>query len=295
MDKKVSIILVNYNGAKDTLECINSLRNIEFRNFEIIVVDNNSIQEEKKLLKENNDGFILLESNENDGFAIGNNIGIEYAINNNADYVLLLNNDTIVEKDFLNIMLDTYILEENIGAVGCKIMYNDNKDLIWYKGGKIDYSKFSAFNMYEKQNDINENNEVLETDFITGCCVLLSKKTIKAVGDLSDEYFMYYEDVDYSLRVKEAGFKIVVNPRAKIYHKVSVSSGGEDSPFRIYYSNRARRLFMNKFKYKVSKVTFIKAKLYFIATRLLKIAAFILRKEKVKARALFNAINNKDY
>lgn len=295
MKEKIFIILVNYNGSKDTLECIESLKEIYYRNVEIIVVDNNSKKEEIDLLKEKEKDFILIETNKNNGFAIGNNIGVKYAIDNGADYVLLLNNDTIVEKDFLNIMLETYKSNDNVGAVGCRIMYHSDRRLIWYNGGKIDYSKFSAFNIDEKKLDKDIVEQNIETDFITGCCILIPKNTIKNIGYLSDEYFMYYEDVDYSLRIKERGLNLIINPKSKIYHKVSISSGGEDSPFRIFYSNRARKIFMNKFGYKVSRGKFLRAKIYFIITRLLKIFKFILRKENLQAKALWSVMLNRDY
>ncbi|MEQ8156407.1 MAG: glycosyltransferase family 2 protein [Clostridiaceae bacterium] len=295
MDKKVFIILVNYNGSKDTIDCIKSLKDIDYKNYEIVVVDNNSRDEEKKLLRENSSGIKLIESDVNLGFALGNNLGMEYAINNNADYVLLLNNDTLVEKDFLTRMVKTAEKNEDAGAVGCKIMYHPAENIIWYNGGRVDFTKFSAFNIDERKEDYESEDECTETDFITGCCILIPERTIKKAGYLSHEYFMYYEDVDYSLKIKEIGLKLLLDHKAKIYHKVSVSSGGEDSLFRIYYSNRARKLFMKKFRYKVSGFNFFKAEAYFVITRYVKMFRYVLKGQVRQAKTLFQVVTNKEF
>lgn len=291
--KKVGIILLNYNGSNDTLECIESLSNIDYKNYEIIVVDNASSIEDIAKLEKVDSQIKLIKSKENLGFAGGNNLGIKYACEAGCDYVLLLNNDTIVEADFLNILVSEIENNDQVGMVGPKIMYFDKKKYIWAAGGKIDFNKFSAFNLGEKEIDNGQYDELKQVDFISGCAMLIKKEVLDKVGGLPEEYFMYYEDVDYSLMVKKLGYKIIYTPTSKIYHKVSISTGGEESPNRIYFSNRARKIFMMKYKKEVSSAKFIAAYLYFNITRVIKLIKYIFKFEHKKSKAMIKALNYK--
>lgn len=163
MDKKVSIILVNYNTTNDAIECIKSLSYIDYRNYEVIIVDNASRATEVDKLKKNiknNDKCKLILSNENNGFAGGNNIGIKYALDNEADYVLLLNCDTEVKEDFLSKLI--YEVEndnENVGIAEGKINYYNSKNLIWFAGGQIDWNKYAGNHFGEGELDSEKYNE----------------------------------------------------------------------------------------------------------------------------------------
>lgn len=289
--KKVGIVLLNYNGSKDTLECIDSLKKIEYNNYVIIVVDNASKSEDLYELEKIKSEVVLIKSESNLGFAGGNNIGIEYARKIDCEYVLLLNNDTVVEPDFLNKLVDYSEKNKDAGIVGPKIMYFDNRDVIWSAGGKIDFKRFCAFNLAEKEIDNGQYDSYKEVDFISGCAMLIRKDILDKIGGLPEEYFMYYEDVDYSLMVTNYGDKIVYCPEAKIYHKVSISSGGEESPNRIYFSNRARKIFMKKYRKQVKGVVFMQAYLYFYITRMLKLIKHLVKLEFNKSKAMLKALN----
>lgn len=290
MSKSVYIILVNFNGAKDTIECIKSLNNINYENFKIVVVDNKSSDEDKLKLKEADVKFHLIESNENLGFAGGNNIGIKYAIDNNADFVLLLNNDTLVHKDFLNELMK--YTEINVGVIGPKILYYPEVSKIWFAGGMINWFKFIGQHFGEKQEDNGQFNTLKEVDFVTGCCMLIDSNVFKKVGLLPEGYFMYFEDVDFCVKVKDAGYKLIYNPNSEIYHKVSISSGGEESPFILKYSNRNRLKFMKKYKHKVSFIMYMLSITYFYITRFIKIIKYMIRykKNKEKIMALISVL-----
>ncbi|MCL2859205.1 MAG: glycosyltransferase family 2 protein [Oscillospiraceae bacterium] len=222
---KVSIILLNYNGYKDTIECIDSIKqNEKEMNYEIIVVDNkstdNSVEELKKI-----DEIILLESERNGGFAYGNNIGIKYAIDKGAEYILLLNNDTIIELNCISLMYKILNENDDMGMIGCRIMYYNNKELINYMGGEINWFKGIVV-VKDKLTIYKENNRSFSyTNFITGCCMLIKKEVIDKAGYLPEDYFMYYEDVEYCVKVKDAGYKLGICYNAVIYHKESASSG----------------------------------------------------------------------
>ncbi|MBV4432325.1 glycosyltransferase family 2 protein [Clostridium tyrobutyricum] len=288
----VYIVLVNFNGYKDTIECVNSLKKISYKNLRIVIVDNASTNNSVNLLKDNTNNCIIIESRKNLGFAGGNNLGIKYALDNKADYILLLNNDTLVEKNFLDNMLNPFIKDKKVGLVGCKIMYYPQKNIIWYGGGYIDWFKFIGAHYGMGETDKGQCNDEKIIDFMTGCCMLIKKEVFEKVGFLLEDYFMYFEDVDFCVKVKNAGYKIWYNPKAKIYHKVGLSSGGEESPFNIEWCTRNRLLFMNRYKNNVPNFYLILSKVFFYGTRLIRYLQYNLRGQKDKAKAILIGIKN---
>lgn len=304
MNKRVFIIVVNYNNYNDTIECVESLKDIDYENYQIIIIDNGSQNDSYDELKKKLPNCLIMRSDKNLGFAGGNNLGIKYALTNGADYILLLNNDTIVEKDFLTYMVKAAEEDEKIGIVGGKINYYDKKDCIWFAGGKIDWLKFRVEHIGQREIDRGQYDKRCEITFMTGCCMLIKRKVFEKVGLLPEEYFMYFEDVDFCVRASEAGFKIIYEPKAKIYHKVGFSSGGEESPFALRWNNRNRILFMKKYKYNVKKWSFIFTILFFIVTRCIRIIQFAIEGDIARAVAIIKGIkeglsykgrtNNKD-
>ncbi|WP_283624621.1 glycosyltransferase family 2 protein [Clostridium butyricum] len=295
--KKVTIIIINYNGSNDTIDCINSIEKSQYDNYNIIVVDNASTTEQYNEIYEfviNNKKVKLIRSKENLGFAGGNNLAIKYALKTfNSDYYLLLNNDTLVNKDTINELVNTANNRVDCGIVGAKIYYHNDKNKIWYAGGKINWNRFTTIHYGEGEYESNQYNEEKEVEFITGCTMLISKKVIKDIGLLEDNYFMYYEDTDYSIKTAEGGYKLYYNPRAHVYHKVCASSGGEKSPFTIQYLTRNRKYFMKKYRYKVSLCKYIYAMSFFYISRILKIIIYSLRGELDKRRALIYGLKMK--
>jgi len=266
MYPKVNIILLNYNGADDTIECLESLSKITYPNYNIVIVDNNSpddsVEKILSYLKEKKENFEFFEndeialenkkeakkitfikSRENNGYGHGNNIGIKYALNHGADYVLVLNNDTVVEPDFLEPMVELAESDEKIGIVSGKINFYDKKDIIWFNGGAL-YTctgKTVHFNINEK--DVGQKPKEPIT-FITGCMWLIPRKILKDVGLINEEYFMYVEDVEYCYRVLKKRYKLKVVDRCRVYHKSGASSGGHLSEFSVYWSSRNKIRFI---------------------------------------------------
>lgn len=286
MEKRVSIILVNYNTTQDTIECIKSLQNIDYNNFDIIVVDNKSQQDEfyklDKFIK-NIENCTLISSDKNGGFAYGNNIGIRLAKKRKSDYILLLNSDTEVEKDFLNYLVAA--IEENIKSIAItigKINYYYDKNKIWYGGGAINWSNYTGVHFGENQTDNGQCDIKKEITFATGCAMLINTN-INTDITLPEEYFMYYEDVDFCARLVNEGYKIIYEPKAVIYHKVGASGGGEASPFTLRWSNRGRLIFMNKYKDNTSNLRMVIIKNKFYMTRIIKSAILICKREPKKA------------
>lgn len=234
MEPLVYIILVNYNGFSDTLECIESIRNITYKNYKIIVVDNKSTDEpEKEQLLFLRANTIYIQSESNLGFSGGNNIGIRYAKENNADYVLLLNNDTTVESDFLTKLVVAAKEKEDKGVFGCKIKYYWNKEQIWFDGGTFDFKTANTSHYHTRVS----NGAIEEVTFLTGCLMLIPMEVLNGVGMLDETYFLYAEDTDYCCRVMEANYKLYYCPEAVIYHKEGASTG-KTSELKQYYVER---------------------------------------------------------
>ena len=221
MKKKVAIILVNFNTFSDTRQCVESLQKAyrNAANFDVIVVDNASTKkniEIETFLKENTIYF-----------SGGNNVGIRYAMKHDYDYILLLNNDTIVERDFLDKLIVGIEDKEDVGAVIGKIYYDYDHSILWYAGGSVNMKKGIVCQRGFGEKDRGQYDTTEEVYFITGCMMLIPVEVIKKVGLLDDSFFLYAEDLEYSLRLMKKGYKLYYVPNSIIYHKVGASSGRE--------------------------------------------------------------------
>lgn len=275
IDKKslpnVSIILLNWNGWKDTVECLESLYQITYPNYRVIVVDNHSGDDSLQKIREycqgnievnsafitydrgnkplklveydesdgeyekgdrkiepSNKTLVLIKSKVNHGFSGGNNIGIRYALGNcDPKYVLLLNNDTVVDKDFLNGMVETSEKDEKIAACGPKILFYDmdgNTDVVAFLGGKIDWSRYPGyFHLGEYFTDNPEYmTGTMESDWLTGTAIMLRTGAMP-MSYLDERYFFGCEDVDLCIRLTNTGYRVVTAMDSRIWHKCAVS------------------------------------------------------------------------
>lgn len=247
MQPYVYIIILNWNGLEDTSECLESLKKLDYDNFDVILVDNNSSGDDVKAIEEQFGDFILkiIVNNSNLGFSGGNNVGIKYALENGADYVLLLNNDTVVEPDFLSRMIGSEKNDKSTGIITPMINYYSNKDKIWSAGGNIRKIKASGFTFGYNENAEKHNYDKLCT-FASGCCMLIKSEVIKDVGLLDENYFLYLEDTDYCQRTLDAGYKILYVGSSKIYHKVFSTTTKQNAMLPLYYSVRNRLYFAKK-------------------------------------------------
>lgn len=237
-DPSLAIILVNWNGIDHTLKCLGSLGNIDYQNFEIIVVDNGSELEEVEKLRALNK-IVLIENSKNLGFTGGNNVGIAYAIEKRFDMVMILNNDTTVEPNFIAPIVQQ-LENEDVGAVQPKIMSMHHPHLIWSLGGKFNTWKGWPETIEAGKLD-NDITEPYCTDWLTGCCIVARREIFEEVGLLDDDFFALCEDVDWSFRAKKKGLRLIIVPTSKIYHYESASTNtilpnaeGKRSPFRQY-------------------------------------------------------------
>lgn len=251
----ISIVIVHYNTEAETTDCLESLREVKTTagfKFNVVILDNAS--KEPLKLKNLAENFELIRSDSNLGFTGGNNLAIRFALNKyNSDYVLLLNNDTVVHPDFLKILYKVAQDDPKAGLINPKIYFEKNYEfftddyspqdrgqVLWYAGGSIDWRHLAADHRGVDEVDRGQFDDLQPVDFATGCCLLIPRQVIELVGLLDEALFLYAEDVDYSLRVKKAGYKLLFAPEAIVWHKNAGSSGGAGSPTQLYYQTRNR-------------------------------------------------------
>ncbi|MBA2858829.1 hypothetical protein HNP93_001530 [Methanococcus maripaludis] len=302
MNPQVSIIILNWNGWEDTLECLESLYRINYPNYNIVLIDNDSKDESIEKIKEycngkievnskffkyssnnkpievfeilekdarnnefskkeiflkskNDKKLLLIKNEDNYGFAGGNNVGMKFAIEClNSDYVLLLNNDTVVDENFLTEMVKVGESDEKIGVVGSKIYYynyNGKGNVMWgLGGGGVNLKTGMTWHYEYKKEDMGKYTKDIECGYITGCSMLIKNEVLTELNGFDEDYFCYYEDTDLSVRAKKLGYKLMCACNSKLWHKVSASSG-ELSPFSIYILTRNNLWFVKKNYYNV--------------------------------------------
>ena len=290
MNKKVAIVILNWNSSEDTIECLESLYQIKYSKYDVILLDNNSQDdsikkiekycsgktkvksnffnynphnkpiiitkysnnslEKEKIIKNNiNSNYkqlILIENDKNYGFAEGNNIGIEYALKNlNPDYILLLNNDTVVDKNFLNELVKFAEKNVNTGFLGPKAYYYDKSNFIQFTGGgTINFKRGVAPAIFSNEIDRGQHDKFYEAEWIGGACLLCKKEVLIEIGLLDPKYYLCWEEVDLCLRGTNAGYKCYYSYKSKIWHKGGISSNL--SPTSLYYGTRNTFYFLNK-------------------------------------------------
>lgn len=234
----VAIILVNYNGFDDTVECIKSIEAVNYPNYKIIVVDNAStMKPSDQQIEYITKNSTYIEAKKNLGFSSGNNIGIEKAKEFKPKYYLLLNNDTVVSPDFLTILVKAAEENENVGIVTGKINFFSEPSRIWFGGGSFDY-KIGVPN-HDRWNAIDggPTGEVKDITFASGCLMLIPYNIIDDYGMLDESFFLYAEDTEYCCRILKANKRILYCEDALIYHKVN-SSTSKMSVSSQYYMTR---------------------------------------------------------
>jgi GT2 family glycosyltransferase len=244
---KVAIIVLNWNGKKDTLECLDSIRKIDYQNFDVIVVDNGSTDDSVKVIQKKFPEVNILETGENLGYAGGNNYGMRYAIDNGADYILLLNNDVIVDSQLVKNFVDATLRVTPWAIFAAKIYYYSQPKKIWYAGARRIRSTahFIHIGQGNVDND-NEFNSLTETDYACGCAIFFYKGVIDKIGLFDEKFYLTYEEADFCYRARRSGIKSYIVPDAKIWHKISISFGGEESALFRYFITRNKLLWAEK-------------------------------------------------
>ena len=256
--KKIFVIVLNFNGCNNTIECVKTLQKVRSpQGYDIIplIVDNASIDASvvtfKSLFKE----IILIENKKNLGYAGGNNVGIEYALAHDASHIVVLNNDTLLTRSSIFELFNS--LKKYNSDVSCPKIYFEkgyeyHKDryqkmelgkVFWFAGAEMDFANIIGHHRGVDEVDHGQYDKMTDIDFITGACFIGTREVFEKVGMFNEDYFLYYEDADLSMRIRSAGFKIAFAPDAIVYHKNAGSTGGSGSSLQDYYITRNRLLF----------------------------------------------------
>jgi len=245
----------------------------------------NAPQEERSLKLPSNRNLRIIRNEKNYGFAEGNNIGMRYALKAlNPNYILLLNNDTVVETDFLTELVKVAESNTRIGIVGPKIYYYDKPNKIWFAGGKLWLKLGQPHHIGLGRTDEGEFSSVKETDFITGCALLIKTDLINCIGLFAEEYFAYFEDLEWDTKAKEIGYKVIFAPTAKLWHKASTTLE-RFSPTYTYLHARNRIIFVRKNTKKFEWLFFFLP--YFLGIRTPRTLVPLILKWKWKAICAF--------
>lgn len=275
MMPNVTIILVNYNGLSDTRECLRSLARITYLPYDVIVVDNGSRDKhEAEEMQKSFPGITVIHSDENKGFAGGNNIGIRAAKERGSDYVLLLNNDTVVDPKFLDAMVAVAEADEQIGIVGAKIYYYAEPETIWYDGGSFSWSSGVTHTRIGMRDAEPHDTAPRRTGFITGCAMLVRMSALEKIGLLEESFFMYHEDVDWCLRARKEGFLLMVAPAAHIWHKIARCAVNMGEPKIHYYDARNALLLAQRNASPLIRVRIYAKSFFYFAKQIIKIIFF---------------------
>ena len=247
----IAVILVNWKKYNLTSKCIDSLNKSNYKNFKIILVDNEYSEKSLIDLRNKHKELIVFKEKNNLGFAGGNNIGIRYALENDYDYIMLLNNDTEVKENFILPLVERIEKDHSLGAVQPLILNFSNKSIIWNAGGKL--NKFLGLTSTRLNNNKLNSSIVFNdfTDWISGCCILIKSEILTKVGLLDEKFFTYYEDVDWSLRMKSLGYDLGFVKESIIYHHGSSSSKNKKTKegvisSKIHYFNIRNHILLLK-------------------------------------------------
>lgn len=290
----LAIIIVSWNSYEVTAPCLESLRQLEYSDFEVIVVDNGSNDNSLEKFRSNFPEVTLLSNKENMGFTGGNNTGIQYALDKDKDLIMLLNNDTVVTKEFATILVKRLSNSLDIGAIQPKIMYNQERDIIWNAGGILNEFFLLTKPIGLDEKDKGQYDEPREIDWVTGCCFLVRSNVVKEIGLLDQKFFIYYEDSDWSLKIRKRGYKLWYEPNSLIYHEVGMSNRnrkghneGNISPFTRYQIIRNHLFMVRRYSRGINRIGAFSNQFFKIAMYL---TYFLIRGRFKKFRAVYNGL-----
>jgi len=230
-------VLLNWNGGRDTIECLNSLANLQYSNYQVVVIDNGSSDDSVARIRRASPDVEIFQTEKNLGFAGGCNVGIRYALGKNVEYVWLLNNDAAAHPEALEAMVETAESDPRIAAVGSAIYSaTDPKTLLVWGGGHINFILGRSRHFVTPVRDD-------KIQFLTGASLLLRASALLSVGLLDDNFFMYWEDADYCFRLRRAGWRLAVAGKSIVWHKESASVGKGSLRMDTLFNRSAARFF----------------------------------------------------
>ncbi len=238
----VCVVVLNWNGTDDTIKCLRSVERLRYPAFSVLVVDNGSRPETLGLLRAGLGTATLLENEKNLGFALGSNRGIEWALDRGAEYVFLLNNDTVVDPDCLRTLVEVAEGDPSVGIVGAVNFYLEKPDVIWYSGGMVDWRTGNVWDptCEKTRTQLDGIPSIREVDDVAGSALLIKASVVREIGLMDPRYFLYWEETEWCIRARRRGYRVLASLDARIWHKVSGSAG----PLARYFMIRNRGLFM---------------------------------------------------
>ena len=243
----VVAIVLNWNNPSDTLECVTSLRKSLYGNLDIIVVDNGSTDNSVTRVQEEFPGLDVIETGINTGYAGGNNVGIEYALSRGAHYVFLVNNDVTVAPETVSRLVEAAESHRAVGAAGPLVFWREEPASLYAAYGTVNYSEAIVRLKGRNARDIERYSSTTAVDWVLGCAILLTGEVIKNVGKFDEEFFAYHDEVDWCTRARAKGYRILLVPEARVWHKGQSSTGGERyASAKRYFVGRNSVLFAKK-------------------------------------------------
>jgi GT2 family glycosyltransferase len=240
---RIAIITVCYNGVADTLECLQSLRGLTYPSFFTVVVDNASSDETAQKVAAQFPEVTVVVNPENLGFTGGNQAGVREAVQQEADFLFLLNPDTTVAPDLLERLMETWQALPNPGAIGPVMLYYDKPETIWSAGGLID-ARGQVTQLHQDQ-PASQNAGFEPCEYVSGCGLLISRGVFEHVGFFDERFFLYFEESDLCCRIRKAGYEVGTVFSARLWHKIG-QTAGRDSPLTVYYMRRNQLLYLRK-------------------------------------------------
>lgn len=243
---QIAIVILNWNGKQDTLECLASASDLQYPNHRIIVVDNGSSDGSIEAISSAYPHVTLIPTGANLGFAEGNNVGIRAALDAGAEYVMLLNNDTQIAPDCLDHLHSVFKERPKAGVAGPRVLYMHERTKVWFEQAQWNVDK-ADFAFPGQDRDVSElTQEPHDTEYVCGAAMMFRAEAARRIGLLDPRFFLVYEESDWCFRARRAGFECLTVPRARIWHKIGMSFGGEESPLRTYFAVRNRLLWLEK-------------------------------------------------
>ncbi len=245
LTSRIAIIVLTWNQCEVTLECLSSLAEQHYDAADVIVVDNGSSDDTVERVRLSYPRVTVLETHANLGFVGGNNVGMYHALKGDYTYIMLLNNDTIVDPEMVSEIIRVMEEDPTIGAAGPKMLYYDHPATIWSAGNQVNWHTGECSRLQAESRDDPSDTALQEVDYITGCAICVRREVIDRIGLLDERFFIYFEETDWCIRANRDGWRVVYVPSARLWHKVSAAMG-VSSLSTDYYMTRNSLLFLWK-------------------------------------------------
>ncbi|MDZ7336927.1 MAG: glycosyltransferase family 2 protein [candidate division KSB1 bacterium] len=247
MAPKVFVITLNWNGRQWLEDCLTSVLALDYPNFEVVMVDNGSTDDSVAFVRQRFPSVHVVENGSNLGYARGFNAGLEYAAERGTDYFLIMNNDTVIDQGALAALVETAQAYSKAGFVTGKVYFYDQPDTLQTVGKKEDPIVWNGDHIGWLEKDVGQYETVTERAFLDDVMTLVDRRLYDEIGGYDPQFFLQAEEFDWQARAKQRGWKFYYTPKAKIWHRVSMSMGGAGSPIGRYFDTRSRMVVMARY------------------------------------------------